>query len=313
METSKPVPWGMSVVLLLAAVACGGDGNSEGAGGSGGEAASSTAAGPGGGDGDGGSGGGGAAPEPTRRGQVFLGRGRIGASDEGNVGAYLQAEFFAEAEGPPPTAACERVTIEGCEVQDCLRAPEEPAGEEPLDPSPFVSAGVLSVEGLSTAISVAPDDDGHYLMDIDAGALSAGAAARIVAAGDVVPGFAVDVVAPAFLTFTSPQLDDDLVVARDEDLTVAWDHEEGAGRVRAIVEATEPEGDQERVVTVACDAEVTDGALTFPSAALDALPAVTDADLFLWSREEAEVVAGDWRVTANVLDYTRLYGTVEVR
>jgi hypothetical protein len=316
METTNPVPWGMSVALLLAAVACGEDSATGAAGGAGGGTASSTPAGAGGGGGDGGSGG--AVPVPTRRGQVFVARGRIGAVDDGNVGAYVGAEFYAE---PLPSTApdqlCELVTLDGCQVQECLRAVEEgeqePDEEEPLDSSPFVSAGDLAVEGLGAVVSVPAGEKHDYWLDVDPTAIVSGAPLRIVAAGDVVPGFELEIPVPAFLTFTSPQLDDDLVIERDRDLTLTWDHQDGGGLVRAYVEASEPVGDHERIVTVACDAEVTDGALTLPSAALDALPAVTDAYLFTWSREEAEVVAGDWRVTANVLDYTMLYGTVEVR
>lgn len=311
--------------LCLALAACGDD--TTGAGGSGGSSSSgdggaTSSTGDGGSTtstGDGGStgagdGGGGAAAEPTRLGTLGVGRGTYGAlpPDELWTSAYLFASFAAE---PASTESpCEVTTVGSCSVTDC------PA-DSPAEPSPFVSAGAITVEGLTSPVTALPTEAGEYWVDVEGDRTSAdepfasGASVRVAAAGDVVPAFDVELPAPARLNVTSPVPDDDLVVTRDEELLLTWEHGPGEGGVSVILQVEEPESPDEgvRTISVQCNADVVDGAVALPADVLASLPATEEAYLFVIAREETEVVAGDWRVHASVADFTMLYESVEIR
>lgn len=301
-----------------------GGGDPAGGGGGGGGVTSTGGAGPtgegGGGDGgsgDGGAGEGGGASGPTRRGTLGIGRGVLaGQTQEAWSWGYVFGSFLAGPEAAPPT--CEVTTIGSCTVTDCVREPADEPGE---GPSPFVSAGVVTVEGLSTPAALEPTENGDYWLDLEGDRtnadepFTAGAPLKFRVEGDVVPGFEVELAAPARLTLTSPVLDDDLVVPRDEELQLTWDHGPGAGLVALTLEVQEPAatGDGVHVVTARCAADVVDGSLAMPAEVLGALPATESAFLLVVAGEETEVAAGDWLVHAWVTDFTMLYESVEIR
>lgn len=301
-----------------------GGGDPAGQGGDGGGVTSTGGAGAvgeggagGGGTGDGGAGEGGGASGPTRRGTLGVGRGVLaGQTQEAWGWGYVFGSFLAEPETAPPS--CEVTTVGSCTVTDCLR---EPADQPGAGPSPFVSAGVMTVEGLSTPATLEPTENGDYWLDLEGDhtnadePFTAGAPLRLQVEGDVVPGFEVELAAPARLTFTSPVLDDELVVPRDEELLLAWEHGPGAGRVALTLEVEEPAatGDGVHVVTAICLADVVDGDLAVPAEVLGALPTTESAFLAVVAGEGTEVVAGDWLVHVSVADFTMLYESVEIR
>lgn len=319
------VVWG-SFVVVAAVVGCSdGDAGAGGAGGGGPSGAGGDAdVAETGDDGDGvigeGGAGGGAAAEPTRYGNLGVVRSVLARPDAVWDATYLHAHFVAEPPGPSPST-CEVEEIGSCWVRVCDRAPVGDA-EEPADPSSLVSAGALTLEGLTVPVTALPTEAGDYAVDIEGDRtradepFAAGASLRFVAAGDVVPPFDVELRAPARLNFTSPMLDDDLVVGRDEELLFAWDHGPGGGQIGVALEVEQPAapGEPVQVVTAQCSGDVVDGALVMPPDVLGSIPASESAHLIVFVGEESEVTAGDWRVYTAVLDVTwAAYGSVEVR
>jgi hypothetical protein len=308
-------------VVALAATGCDDASKATGSGGAASSAGAGDAAAGTGGLDEAGAGGAGGGAEPTRRGSMFLHRSWYASADEdpdiADDGGFL-AELYGVAREEPDVGdeGCTHEVIEGCRVSICDRS-QAPTGE----PVPLVTAGTIEVEGLAVPLVATPG--GHvengYEVELphadDVGwPFASGAAISLHAAGDAVPAFTAATHAPARLRVTSPVLDDQLVIDREVPLDFEWTAGPGEGRMAVIVDDMyQLDGKDDMEVSVQCEADVGDGGLRIPAAALAELDVQSGAALFVISHSATEVDAGDWRVFVGVSDYTYLYGSVEIQ
>lgn len=314
--------WRPFLVLLVAGlelVACGDD-DGAGADGSGDTVDAAAATGGSTSSGHGGGGGGEVTDvEPTRLGELYVARARLVAGDpDAPPSLVFLGSFEAEAQTAPPPETCEVSMMGSCSIRDCVRPyPLDGYGERP--PSAFVGAGPITVGGLTRPLVVAQGDDGQYLAEVWEDPpqadwpFASGASIRFDAAGEVVPPFEAALHAPARVTNTSPALDEELAIPRDQPLVITWEHGPGPGRLAAGVITFEYAEDTIREVEIRCEGDVSDGAMTIPVELLARLEPDRGAMFHVTASETTEVVAGDWTVRATVADYTFLFEGVEVQ
>jgi hypothetical protein len=283
------------VQVLLALVAC--DGSDTGASsstGAGGGSASSTSSSTG-------QGGAVEQAEPTRRGQLLVTRFTHTPEihHEGALFGYFEADPVPPPPDPLPESDCEVLEAGPCIAFVC---PLTEGGAS--EPRTFVDAGTVRVEGGLHVFEATADDRGQYVAGDDLDPFTPGTVLTISATGAAVPAFSGTVATPPSYEITSPIVGTErTVIDRTTDFDLTWTTG-GTGVMHVSMQSEpwpgEPPEDQ-RWRDVQCTAPIEQGSLTVPREVLMMLEAGGQT-VSLMARVEGETIAGDWRVSHDVID-----------
>ncbi|MEK7706143.1 MAG: hypothetical protein AAB426_14375, partial [Myxococcota bacterium] len=141
-------------------------------------------------------------------------------------------------------------------VATCLRDYTDVETTEP--------AGVVTVTGGLTPVTLAADSTGHYpAIDIPDAALFAGGETLVLAAqGDSTPAFGANILAPALITDVAPTVTAPFVLPTSGALTFSWTP--GAGLVEVYLGMERPNFS----ASARCAADASSGSLAVPASVL---------------------------------------------
>jgi hypothetical protein len=193
---------------------------------------------------------------------------------------------------------CARSRDGACTVYTC------PATGTP-DGGASESAGAITVSGGSTLVSLAPSGGVYAPVTVRSQSLwQGGELLTVTAQGARVPSFAIDVVAPSYVTVTSPSwaaAGAPMLVDRALPFAATWTGG-GAGSVYLVVTATTAT----TTTSVVCIFPATDGAGAIPTADLAALPlSPTTASVAIESVDWTDTTASGWDVRVTLVATAR--------
>lgn len=233
-------------------------------------------------DGSGTGDGGGSGTVPPNIGTVYLSSYKATQTGGGQVmGNIVNAQFVVN----PMIGTCTSQTIGPCIISQCMLSTTNPM---------YVSGGVVTVTGLSQAVSMTPSTiTNMYLPDNSASAFVGGEMVHIQGGGATAPAFTLSFTAPGLASITAPARPagtNPLVINRAQDLAVTWT---GGGAsdmdfVLGSMNGSNPGP------TLNCSFPASAGSGTIPAAALAMLPA--GSGTFGAATEVVKNVdIGDWR------------------
>lgn len=170
-------------------------------------------------------------------------------------------------DGPLPNQAalpCEVTTEGSCSLSVCDFSGQEPAPEQPSSTTKAVSAGDVTITGLSEEVVLSSDDMGSYTPASAMARYWEGGETVVASApgSDEVPAFSVELTAPSAVSLTAPELDplgSPLSVSRAEPFEVAWT--DGADGTITVM-LTDAANDEELSRMITCIVPTSEGGVT---------------------------------------------------
>jgi hypothetical protein len=210
------------------------------------------------------------------------------------AGAGFSVSTYEQAPSEPVDLPCETETSGLCVLQVCETSDGAPT-PGPTVTSMAVSAGDISITGLSEPVTLSSDESNNYTPVTAQVAYWEGGEAVVASApgSDDVPAFELELTAPSAVTLVEPELSllAATEISRAADLRVAWS--EGDEGTLTIVVADSSEEDLSRLVT--CTVPVADGEVEIDQALLAGFGDEGAIAISLTANQSAMVE--DWNLT----------------
>lgn len=186
---------------------------------------------------------------------------------------------------------CGEATFEGCTVWDC------PSDVQP--PGKSVAAGTVVVEGTTPPVAIVPDKTYYAVQHLNGQLWGGGEKIRARAEGNTAPAFDLSVVAPSYVTVTSPTLSPKITISRSMDFVVTWS---GGGEGKVVVELQVYQSSVGPGMAVDCGFPASAGSGKIPQEVLRVLPANWKRNsVQVTSQSIAEVASQGWHVSLNAV------------
>lgn len=240
--------------------------------------------------------------DTIKSGSVGLSQLIFSVLDVETVSANANAGFsITTYDGPFPDQAalpCVVTTEGSCSLSVCDFSDQEPAPEGPGSTSKAVSAGDVTITGLSEEVVLSSDDNGSYTAASGTSRYWEGGETVVVSApgSDDVPEFSIELTAPSDVSITDPEitLGVPVGVSRAEPFEVAWSEgDDGTISVSLIDGAN----DAELTRMITCTVPASAGGVTVDESLLEGFS--DDGAISVSISAAAAATVEDWSLSVS--------------